>query len=188
MLLLHLPPTRICVPITVALILFTWACKINIFHPLISPYFVRSGPQEMVCHVPLWLWTISTPSVYEDLCTHSHSINIYRYIYQNTESYITKINHHSEILSQFFSIFAENRANVCASSFQIYENACQDSSTRSISPFSSCCTVTIRKWLSIKLWRHRPAFLIQLNSTIYDIIQDSFYSGIRCRCSYTNNY
>ena len=34
------PPTRICVPITVALILFAWACKINIFHPLISPHFV----------------------------------------------------------------------------------------------------------------------------------------------------
>ena len=38
--LLHLPPTRICVPITVALILFTRACKVSIFYPLDSPYFV----------------------------------------------------------------------------------------------------------------------------------------------------
>ena len=34
-----------------------------------------------------------------------------------------------------------------------------------------------RKWLSIKIWRHRPAFLIQLKSTIYVCIDPLVNNG-----------
>ena len=100
------------------------------------------------------------------LVHHSHSINIYRYIHQNTESYITKIKHHSEIFSQFFSIFqriGQMSALVPSKSSKMHAKTPQLARSRC----SSCCTVTTRKWLSIKLWRHHPAFLIQLKSTIY---------------------
>ena len=77
LMLLHLLPTRICVPITVALILFTWACKINIFtlsfrHTLCE---VTSAGNGLPC--PFMTLNYCHTFRLRGLVHHLHSIKIF---------------------------------------------------------------------------------------------------------------